>query len=158
MNAFIILPLTKEHFSTDDRIIWQKGCPYYRGTTVQLYILLTCAWDIGSNCLSSSDCFCSFSVMRVTMFPWEFGPGCPVLAIEARLRSLHWPMLRLPHWAVMAMKQMVTPGIAITIHAPLPLPTTPLCDKYCYSHCWCCFWTLSHPVEHTGEGGFNCVL
>ena len=30
-----MLPLTKGHLSNKDRIVWQKGCPYYRGTTVQ---------------------------------------------------------------------------------------------------------------------------
>ncbi len=24
----VILPLTKEHLSSKDRIVWQKGCPY----------------------------------------------------------------------------------------------------------------------------------
>ncbi len=30
----IILPLTKGHLSYKDRSVLQKGCPYYRGTTV----------------------------------------------------------------------------------------------------------------------------
>ncbi len=30
----LMLPLTKEHLSNESIIIWLKGCPYYRGTTV----------------------------------------------------------------------------------------------------------------------------
>ena len=29
-----MLPLTKGHLSNKNRIVWQKGCPHYRGTTV----------------------------------------------------------------------------------------------------------------------------
>ena len=49
LEMHAMLPLTKGHLCNKDRISWQKGCPYQRGTTVSV---LSLQWSLNQIVIS----------------------------------------------------------------------------------------------------------